>query len=254
MTHLNNVLAQLFDHIEEKCNVKFAEFCATASRPQVNRNIINKDQKFMKEYQMTKDNESYKYLYDPSLSFDFRFHQRLAQIKYDDRKEPWVTLIFNTEQISEPTRVNTHSIKGIEEFEEGVFFEYKTKKVTIPINMVLVSNDMTYLYGVQEKMLMYFDRFISFPYKESVQFKTGYEANWLIYGHASNIRQVNLNKLDTETRGSLTMSAWAFNLVYYVSSFPNGEPLYVLERIITKIKTRNNQEALEFTVDANTIV
>ena len=248
MTHLNNVLGQLFDHIEEKCNVKFATFCATASQPQVNRNIINKDQKFMKQYQMTNDKEVYKYLYDPTLSFDFRFHQRLAQIKYADRKEPWVTLIFNTEQISEPTRVNTHMLKGIEQFENNTFFEYKTKKVTIPVNMVLVSNDMTYLYGTQEKMLMYFDRFISFPYKESVQFMTGYEADWIKYGHASNIRQVNLNKLDTETRGSLVMTAWAFDLIYYVSIHPNNQPLHILERVIMKIMTKHSDQAIEFEV------
>lgn len=248
MTHLNNVLGQLFDHIEEKCNVNFAEFCATASKPQPNRNLINKDQKFMKQYEQTNPKESYKYLYDPSLAFDFRFHQRLAQIKYADKKESWVTLIFNTEQISEPTRFNTHTLKGVEQFNEGTYFEYKTKKVTIPVNMVLVSNDMTYLYGVQENMLMYFDRFISFPYKESVQFVTGYEADWLRYGHASDIRQVNLNKLDTETRGSITMIAWSFNLVYYVSTYPNNKPLPILEKVIMKIMTRGSDQAIEFEV------
>lgn len=252
MTYLNNVLAQLFDHIEENCNLKFSTFCT--NKVNVNRNLINKDQKFMKEYQMTNDNEVYKYLYDPSLSFDFRFHQRLANISYKDKKEPWVTLIFNTEQINEPTRVNTHTLKGIEDFGDGNYFEYKTKKVTIPINMVLVSNDMTYMYGVQEKMLMYFDRFISFKYKESVQFATGFVADWERYGHASNIRQVNLNKLDTETRGSIVMNAWAFNLVYYVTTYPNNKPLPILERVIMKIMTRNGQQAIEFEVNADTPV
>lgn len=246
MTYLNNALAQLFDHIEEKCNVHFSTFCT--NKVQINRNIINKDQKFMKEYQMTEDNEVYKYLYDPSLSFDFRFHQRLANISYKDKKEPWVTIIFSTEQINEPTRVNTHQLDGIEFGEEGNYYQYTTKKVTVPVNMVLVSNDMTYLYGVQEKILMYFDRVISFPYKESIVFNEDYTANWIRYGQAYNIRQVNLNKLDTETRGSLVQNAWSFNLVYFVNSKPDGTPLHILERVIMKIKTRNGQEALEFVV------
>ena len=253
-TRLNNVLSQLFDHIESECKITFAEFARkTTAEPE--RNIINKDQKYLQQARSKQQsdtekysNETYKYLYDPSLAFDFRFHQRLAQIKYEERKEPWVTLIFNTQQINEPTRVNTHMIDDVVVASDGSWYEYTTKKVTVPVNMVLISNDMTYLNGVQEQMLMYFDRFISFQYKESVIFNENFTANWLRYGHASNIRQINLTKLDTEARGSLTQVAWSFNLVYYVTGTPNGTPLSILERVDMKIMTRDGQEAISFTV------
>ena len=74
--YIKNAIAQLFDIIEEKSNVKFATF--TASDAQGEENISAGTREYMDDKKNNKSNGIYKYLYDPALSFDFRFNQRLA--------------------------------------------------------------------------------------------------------------------------------------------------------------------------------
>ena len=116
---LNNALTQLFDDLEDKCRVKFNTFTAN-DKPM--KGGINADQEYMKMYQKTEDNRIYKYLYDPDLNFDFRFHQRMARINYRNRKEPWVSLMFNTQTVRPLNHVLSHVYTGIQEaeFEFGV--------------------------------------------------------------------------------------------------------------------------------------
>ena len=74
--YINNAICQLFDEIEEKCHVKFATF--TASDTQGQQNLAAGTRQFMNDEENNESNGVYKYLYDPSLACDFRFHQRLA--------------------------------------------------------------------------------------------------------------------------------------------------------------------------------
>ena len=74
--YMNNAIAQLFDEIEEKCHVRFATFTASESQGQINKNTQYRE--YMSDVRNNDSNGIYKYLYDPNLSFDFRFHQRLA--------------------------------------------------------------------------------------------------------------------------------------------------------------------------------
>lgn len=241
---LNNALTQLFDDIEDKCQVKFNSFTAN-DRP-MNKGI-NADQEYMKMYQNTEDNRTYKYLYDPDLNFDFRFHQRMARINYGKRKEPWCSLIFNTQTIKPLTNVLSHVYDGIEyaDFEQenketgekeivtkGV--EYNFRRVLCPINFVLISNEMSYLYQVSENMARYFDRWINYPYTLTLNFSPLTEKTYNLVGAAQNIRQVNLEKLDTESKGALTMTAFSFELIYW-NVWSNFKEYGLLEKVILEV-------------------
>ena len=245
VSFLNNALVQLFNTLEDKCNVKFATFCENESTTE--HNIITKKQKYMQAYEDTFDNKIYKYLYDPNLNFDFRFHQRLARISYEDRSQPWVTIMFNTGPVKSLTNIISSLYTGYVQEEDGSVLSYKTKKVQSHINMVLISNNLTYSYNVTEKIAMYFDRFINFHYLESIRFSKTLTKDWELVGQASNITQVDLNKYDTSARGSIVASAFSFDLNYWVTTVPN-ESFGLLEKVILHIRTVNSDKDIMLAV------
>lgn len=111
--------------------------------------------------------------------------------------------------------------------------------VSVPVNMVVVSNDMDKLYDTTEKIAMYFDRFINFHYDHVLTFgdvkKGGYELYENVSGRAANIREVDLDKLDTEHKGSIVSQGYQFDLIYWVVETP-GVNLRLLKKIILEIE------------------
>ena len=238
MAEINNVLVQLFDLIEENSGIEFAKF--TTNDTSSAGNIKNKEQPYMQNYKNTQDNKVYKYLYDPNLNFDYRFHQRLATFKYKDKNKPWVTLMFNTGEDMPLTNVLSHVYTGYqtfidEETEEKRTYEYKTRRNLVPVKFTLLSNDASYLYSVTERLSFYFDRLINFHYKDVIQFSDEDVYEFEEAGQATQIRQVNFNKLDTEYKGSLVSTGFTFNLVYFVNMYKYQE-IRLLERVITEVK------------------
>ena len=207
--YIHNAIAQLFDEIEEKCHVKFATF--TASETQGQKNMAAGTRDYMNDVPNNRSNGIYKYLYDPGLTFDFRFHQRLAMAPFEKTEKPWVTIMFNTKQARPLTNILSHKYTDIH-YHEGTPYMLKIKRVSVPVNMVLVSNDMTKLYETAERIAAYFDRFINFHYTQVLTFGNvengGYELYDEVVGRAANIREVDLTKLDTEHRGSLVSQAY----------------------------------------------
>ena len=235
--YIKNAIAQLFDEIEDKCHVNFTTF--TASETQGQKEIVANPQQYMDNNNVNNEsNGVYKYLYDPALTFDFRFHQRLAAAPFQKSKKAWVTIMFSTKQTRTLTNILSHLYTRTE-YINGVPTQFKTRMVSVPVNMVIVSNDMDKLYDTTEKMNMYFDRFINFHYDHALTFgdvkKGGYELYETVVGRAANIKEVNLDKLDTEHKGSLCTQAYQFDLIYWVSHTP-GVTLHLLEKIILEIE------------------
>ena len=249
---INNALSQLFVDIEDKCNVQFNSFTAN-DRPQ--RNGINADQEYMKMYQAEEDNRIFKYLYDPDLNFDFRFHQRMARINFGKRNMPWCCLMFNTDTVQPLTNILSHVYTGMKFVEtdevdtDGIpkqkAIEYTFRRVLCPVNFVLVSTELSYLYQIQEKMAMYFDRWINYTYSQQLCWDENpeHDDHFGLVGACQNIRQVNLDKLDTESKGSLAMVAYSFELIYYVVTTTNNE-YNLLERIIVEVKEARHGQPL----------
>ena len=235
--YIKNAIAQLFDVIEDKCHVKFATF--TASDSQGEKNIAAGTRTYMDDKQNNNSNGIYKYLYDPGLAFDFRFHQRLASAPFKKTSKPWATIMFSTKQVRTLTNILSH-IYTRKVSINGNLVKFKTRKVSVPVNMVVVSNDEDKLYDTTEKIAMYFDRFINFHYNHAITFgdvkKDGYELYEEVVGHASNIREVDLDKLDTEHKGSLVSQGYQFDLVYWVVQTP-GTSLRLLKKIILELET-----------------
>jgi hypothetical protein len=233
--YIKNAIGQLFDEIEDKCHVKFATF--TASDSQGQKEIAAGERQYMNDKKNNQSNGIYKYLYDPGLSFDFRFHQRLAAAPFEKTSKPWATIMFSTKQVRTLTNILSHLYTRTEYF-NGTPTQFKTRMVSVPVNMVVISNDMDKLYSTTEKMAMYFDRFINFHYDHVVTFgdvdKGGYELYEEVVGRAANIREVDLDKLDTEHKGSLCSQAYQFDLVYWVVQTP-GTSLRLLEKIILEV-------------------
>lgn len=221
--YLTNAITQLFDEIEEKCKVRFATFTASETQGQINKNTKERD--YMSDIRNNNTNGVYKYLYDPGLNFDFRFHQRLAAAPFRKTSTPWVTIMFNTKQARPLTNILSHKYTEIKYTEEGRPYQLKIKRVSVPVNMVLVSNDITKLYETAEKISMYFDRFINFHYDHVITIGKPEKGGFNIYeskvGQAANIREIDLTKLDTEQRGSLVSEAYQFDLVYWVVDTPD---------------------------------
>ena len=238
--YLTNAIAQLFDEIEEKCHVKFATFTASDSHAQ--QNIAAGTSKYMDYEDNNGSNGIYKYLYDPGLNFDFRFHQRLAAAPFKKTSKPWVTIMFNTKQARPLTNILSHKYTEYK-YHEGRPYELKLKRVSVPVNMVLVSNDTTKLYETAEKIATYFDRFINFHYDHVITVGNLEKGGFNVYeskvGQAANIREIDLTKLDTEQRGSLVSEAYQFDLVYWVIVTPDVY-LYQFKRIIFDLYVDQN--------------
>ena len=249
--YIKNAIAQLFDIIEEKSNVKFATF--TASDSQGEKNLAAGTREYMDDKENNKSNGIYKYLYDPGLNFDFRFHQRLASAPFKKTTKPWATIMFNTKQVRTLTNVLSH-VYTRREWVGDQLKQFKTRMVSVPVNMVIVSNDMDKLYETTEKIATYFDRFINFHYEHTIVFgdvkKGGYELYEEVVGRAANIREVDLDKLDTEHKGQIVSSAFQFDLIYWVVNDP-GVNLRLLKKIILEIETKgyDNKEIIIITED-----
>ena len=233
--YIKNAIAQLFDEIEDKCHVKFATF--TASDTQGQKEIAAGERQYMNDKKNNQSNGIYKYLYDPGLAFDFRFHQRLAAAPFEKTSKPWATIMFSTKQVRTLTNILSH-VYTRTQYTEGGATQFKTRMVSVPVNMVVISNDMDKLYNTTEKMAMYFDRFINYHYDHVITFgdveNGGYELYEEVVGRAANIREVDLDKLDTEHKGSLCSQAYQFDLVYWVVQTP-GTSLKLLEKIILEV-------------------
>ena len=233
--YIKNAIGQLFDEIENKCCVKFATF--TASDTQGQQELAAHDRQYMEDRKNNQSNGIYKYLYDPGLSFDFRFHQRLAAAPFEKTNKPWATIMFSTKQVRTLTNILSH-VYTRTEYINGTPTQFLTRMVSVPVNMVVISNDMDKLYNTTEKMAMYFDRFINYHYDHIITFgdvnNGGYELYESVAGRAANIREVDLDKLDTEHKGSLCSQAYQFDLVYWVVQTP-GTSLRLLEKIILEV-------------------
>ena len=241
---INNAIAQLFDEIEDKCHVKFATF--TASDAQGQQNIVAAPREYMDDTENNESHGIYKYLYDPNLNFDFRFHQRLAAAPFKKTSKPWATIMFNTKQPRPLTNVLSHMYTYVH-YEEGVPYEIKLRRESVPVNMVIVSNDIDKLYETTEKIALYFDRFINFHYDHVFSVGDPKNGGFKVYnqvvGHAANIREIDLTKLDTEQRGSLVSEAYQFDLVYWVVKSPMAT-LHILKRVILQLDVDGYREKI----------
>ena len=124
---------------------------------------------------------------------------------------------------------------------EGV--EYKFRRVLCPVNFVLISNELSYLYHIMENLAMYFDRWIDFTYKQHLEFSPLTKVDWDLVGQAQNIRQINLEKLDTESKGSLAMIAYSFELIYW-NVWTTDERYGLLERVILEVHEAKTDKLL----------
>ena len=239
-SYIKNAIAQLFDELEDKCHVKFASF--TASDTQGQQNLAAGTRTYMNDKENNESNGVYKYLYDPNLSFDYRFHQRLAEAPFEKTNKPWATIMFNTKQVRTLTNVLSHKYTRMEKFGD-TYREVKTRMVSVPVNMAIISNDMDKLYNTTEKIAMYFDRFINFHYRHVLTFgkveQGGFEIYEDVAGRAANIREIDLNKYDTTQRGPLVASAFQFDLIYWVCDTPGAE-VKLLEKIILEIQMKGS--------------
>lgn len=239
--YIHNAIAQLFDEIEDKCKVKFASF--TASDMQGQKTLAAGTRTYMNDEPNNSNHGIYKYLYDPDLAFDYRFHQRLAEAPFEKTSKPWATIMFNTKQARPLTEILSHKYKDYHTDPNGNPFMLKVKRVSVPVNMAIVSNDLTKLYNTTEKIAMYFDRFINFHYDHVITIGNMEEDGFEIFeskvGQAANIREVDLTKLDTENRGQLVSEAYSFDLVYFVVETP-AVSLKLLKRVILEIREKGS--------------
>jgi hypothetical protein len=226
MAFIANPIVYFFNYLEATSGISFANFTINETPKQEFRN-----QPLMQQYQNINNVSSrpqmYKYLYDPNLSFDFRFHQRLASINYTDRKTPWITIMFSTSEVKPLTQAGSSTFTSQVKVNDK-YFPVRTRKLLVPVKFVFISNDISFLYSRLEYMSFWLDRICNFPYKQTIQFAPGYKENYDQVGLATDIEPVDVTKLDTQRLGTLATSAYTMNIVYWAHSFvdPNtGLPM-----------------------------
>ena len=237
MSYLTNALVYLFKSFEEVTSTEFPNFMVNEVPDQI------KSQPYMQAYankNVVIDNgQLYKFLYDPELQFGFRFHQRISKIRYDDRKEPWISIIFSTGEVKPLTGVLSHVYEQIKILKkDGEFFDVKVRRVLTPVNFVFISNNMDYLYRYLQKLSFYFDRIIEYPYQQKIYYDETHFNTYCLQGMAKSIVQKDLTKLDTERRGGLATAGYGFDLIYYDMDTPLKG--YLLENIDLNIKYIEN--------------
>lgn len=246
--YLNNCLIQLFDLIEAKCNINFVTFTDSDIAGNYTGDTT---QEYMAAYKSGATGTVYKYLYDPGLSFNFRFHQYLADISYVYRENPWITLMFSTGAVKPVTNVLSHKYNGMQFItangsvdDEGNLDDtnaiqdvipYKTRRVCVPMQIGIVSNNISYLYENLEKISSYFDRFINFDYNQTIKYSSTKVMQWKVIGQCTNITQSDVQKLDTETRGTIVTTNINFNLIHWITDAPEA-PLKLLEKVILEVR------------------
>ena len=199
----------------------------------VEQGFDGEEKVYMKKSAEQHDEQVYRYIYAPNLSFDDTFYQRISSVGFDDRREPWVSIMFSTGPVKSLTEVFSYNMYRTIKNSDNDFFDIKTKRVKVPVNMVLVSNDVSTLYAVTENLTLFWDRIVNISYCEFVQFPTGTEDEYEKTCQCMDISEVDLTKLDRKTRGSLVTSAYTFNLVYWVTQYP--EQCKLLEKIVLDI-------------------
>lgn len=230
--YLNNCLGQVFDVLEGHAKVKWATFTMNEAE-KVEQGFDGEEKVYMKRYAEEQDERVYRYIYSPNLSFDDRFHQRLSSVGFDNRREPWITIMFSTGPVRSLTEVVSYKMYRTIKNSDGDYFDIKTKRVRVPVNMVLVSNDISTLYAATENLALFWDRIVNINYCEYVQFPTGTEDEYEQACQCMDITEVDLTKLDSDSRGSLVTSAYTFGLVYWVTEYP--EQCHLVDKIILDI-------------------
>lgn len=243
---LQTPLIFLFNRIEEESGVSLASFVVneTPATPKAT-GVVQPIMKMYQDLNNSTTNQVYKYLYDPDLSFSFRFHQRLSRFKYTDRKEPWVSLIFNTGEKRPLTEVVSHRYEH-HEITENNFYSLGVRRSSTPVNLVFISNSIDYLYSFLGAISFYWDRITAFDYKQTIQYSNSYVVTYDLTGEALDIRPKDLNKLDTERRGSLVMAGYSFDLVNYEFKLP--EEGHLLKEIDLIIKVAPDTEILNIVI------
>ena len=244
MSYLNNALVYLFNSFEEVTGYNFPNFMTNETPSSVVSQPLMQQQRQRQNQTPAPDNGAmYKYLFDPNLTFGFRFHQRIAKIKYEDRKQPWVTIMFNTGEVRPLTNVLSTINEQIRiQKRTDDFYDVSVRKVLTPVNLVFISNDIDYLYSYLQKLSFYFDRITQYDYQQRIQYPNGHVTTYPLVGMAKDIIQKDLTKLDTEKRGSLATAGFSFDLIYYVMDTPLRG--YLLEDIDLQIKFLNNPDYL----------
>ena len=244
MSYIQNPIVYLFDTLESKSGISFANFMTN----EVPQEDFHK-QPFMEQYQKlntTNNNpQLYKYIYDPNLEFNFRFHQRISSIQYAQKGAPWVTIMFNTKQEKPLTNALSLTYDSPVTTSQG-YIPMRTRRVCVPVNMVFISNDIDYLYTMLDNLSYYWDRIVNFPYQQSLQYSSGDIETFPQKGMALNIVPQNLEKLDTERRGSLVTAGYTFDLMYFTHLFSDLSQGNMLKTIDLRILVMNDITNLNF--------
>ena len=107
--YLNNCLGQVFDVLEGHSGTKWATFTMNEAE-KVAQGSDGEEKVYMKKYAEQHDEQVYRYIYAPNLSFDESFYQRLSSVGFDDRREPWVSIMFSTGPVHSVTDVVSYNM------------------------------------------------------------------------------------------------------------------------------------------------
>ena len=75
---------------------------------------------------------------------------------------------------------------------------------------------------------------------------TGTEDEYEKTGQCMDITEIDLDKLDTSSRGSIVSSAYSFGLVYWVTQYP--EYCHLIDKIIIDVGIKNHDTICTLTV------
>ena len=198
-------------------------------------------QKFQAKNVANNNGQLYKYIWDPELTFSWRLQERIARIVFENRSQPWVSIVYNTGEVKPLTNMLSHTYDQIRIVAANQqFYDVQVRRVVTPVNLVFISNNIDYLYRYLQKLSFYFDRTTQYSYTQKVQYAENYVTEYTLAGMAKDIVAKDLTKLDTEKRGSLATAGYSFNLIYWDFNTPYTG--YLLENLDLEIKILDGSE------------
>ena len=113
--------------------------------------------KYRLQYRPEEVTKHIKEFYDPELTLDDRMTYKIARVPYEDRKEPWVALMWNTEGLNKSQEMFRRMDTAIFNQDEIRARTMKIRRVSTQVNLGFVSNSLTAMLELQEVLLLDFE-------------------------------------------------------------------------------------------------
>ncbi len=177
------------------------------------------------------------YFFDPGLNFDTRLRERLAKLKFADKQDDWIIVMYNRSQMSQLSVQSRQFPVVYKKISNATGHKYHSKFQSCQLDVVFFSNNPYYLESFEEVAVIKYDRSYMFEALYTIPVGDSSEVmNFKIW--ADNIEPSSFEKLSIDDRDSICFTRWSLKINFPVLISEGTGKL--IKQITTKIKIVNN--------------